>query len=49
MGIASTTTTNSVANNVSHILPSSIATSAITGTGGSSQNRSQIIFIASQI
>jgi hypothetical protein len=49
MGIVSTTTTNTVANNVSHILPSSIATTAITGTGGSSQNRSQIIFMVSQI
>lgn len=37
-GIVSTNTTNTRSNNVADLLPSSIHTSAVTGTGGSSQN-----------
>jgi hypothetical protein len=45
MGIASTTVTNAASGKF--VLPNFIETSAITGTGGSSQNRSNIIIFAS--
>jgi hypothetical protein len=47
-GIVSTFTSNTRSNNVGDILPGSIHTSAVTATGGSSQNVSNMILFNSQ-